>query len=82
MAEGGTTLEYTPTWVVALVCTVIVFISLTVERILHYIGKVYAYPFISTYLNQHKCSYASTYLILTFFFFLLVPQEKESEATF
>ncbi|XP_062085039.1 MLO-like protein 1 [Humulus lupulus] len=39
MAEGGTTLEYTPTWVVALVCTVIVFISLTVERIIHYTGK-------------------------------------------
>lgn len=39
MAEGGTTLEYTPTWVVALVCTVIVLISLTVERIIHYTGK-------------------------------------------
>ncbi|KAH9782445.1 MLO-like protein 1 [Citrus sinensis] len=40
MAEGGTTLEYTPTWVVALVCSVIVIISLAVERFLHYIGKV------------------------------------------
>ncbi|KAL6971817.1 MLO-like protein 1 [Sarracenia purpurea var. burkii] len=44
MAGGGdeaaeTTLEYTPTWVVALVCTVIVAISLAVERILHYTGK-------------------------------------------
>ncbi|KAF4346523.1 hypothetical protein G4B88_009225, partial [Cannabis sativa] len=39
MTEEGTTLEYTPTWVVALVCTVIVFISLTVERIIHYTGK-------------------------------------------
>ncbi|XP_015867941.3 MLO-like protein 1 [Ziziphus jujuba] len=39
MVEGGTTLEYTPTWVVALVCTVIVLISLTVERIIHYAGK-------------------------------------------
>ncbi|XP_060962345.1 MLO-like protein 1 [Cannabis sativa] len=39
MIEEGTTLEYTPTWVVALVCTVIVFISLTVERIIHYTGK-------------------------------------------
>lgn len=39
MAEGGTTLEYTPTWVVAVVCFVIVFISLVVERILHFIGK-------------------------------------------
>ncbi|KAL5542844.1 hypothetical protein UlMin_010554 [Ulmus minor] len=39
MAGGGTTLEYTPTWVVALVSTIIVFISLSVERIIHYIGK-------------------------------------------
>nr|GMC97526.1 MLO-like protein 1 [Ipomoea batatas] len=42
MAGGGgegTTLEQTPTWVVALVCTVIVAISLALERILHYLGK-------------------------------------------
>ncbi|KAJ0035940.1 hypothetical protein Pint_26487 [Pistacia integerrima] len=39
MAEGGTTLEYTPTWVVALVCSVIVVISLAVERLLHYVLK-------------------------------------------
>ncbi|KAD0221975.1 hypothetical protein R6Q59_026827 [Mikania micrantha] len=38
--EGeGTSLEFTPTWVVAAVCTVIVGISLAVERILHYTGK-------------------------------------------
>ncbi|KAM7521942.1 hypothetical protein LguiA_011844 [Lonicera macranthoides] len=38
--EGeGTTLEFTPTWVVAGVCTVIVAISLAVERLLHYGGK-------------------------------------------
>ncbi|XP_020538057.1 MLO-like protein 1 isoform X2 [Jatropha curcas] len=40
MAEGGRTLEYTPTWVVAVVCCVIVAISLAVERILHYLGKL------------------------------------------
>lgn len=41
MAGDGTaeTLEHTPTWVVAVVCTVIVFISLAVERSLHYLGK-------------------------------------------
>ncbi|XP_010528781.1 PREDICTED: MLO-like protein 1 [Tarenaya hassleriana] len=39
--EGeGTTLEFTPTWVVAAVCTVIVAISLAVERLLHYLGQV------------------------------------------
>ncbi|KAL0341418.1 UNVERIFIED_CONTAM: MLO-like protein 1 [Sesamum radiatum] len=38
--EGeGATLEYTPTWVVALVCTIIVAISLAAERILHFAGK-------------------------------------------
>ncbi|KAI3470261.1 hypothetical protein Pfo_026924 [Paulownia fortunei] len=43
MAGGGggeeVSLEYTPTWVVALVCTVIVAISLAAERVLHYTGK-------------------------------------------
>ncbi|KAJ4843292.1 MLO-like protein 1 [Turnera subulata] len=43
MAGGGgegENLEYTPTWVVAAVCTVIVAISLAVERALHY-GGIY-----------------------------------------
>ncbi|KAE8683390.1 Tetratricopeptide repeat superfamily protein isoform 1 [Hibiscus syriacus] len=39
MSGGVTTLEYTPTWVVAVVCFVIVFISLAVERLLHFLGK-------------------------------------------
>ncbi|XP_030536628.1 MLO-like protein 1 [Rhodamnia argentea] len=43
MAGGGggeeTNLEYTPTWVVAVVCSVIVAVSLAVERLLHYTGK-------------------------------------------
>ncbi|WCJ21797.1 Seven transmembrane MLO family protein [Euphorbia peplus] len=38
MAEGAT-LEHTPTWVVAVVCTFIVFISLFVERTLYQLGK-------------------------------------------
>ncbi|XP_072961899.1 MLO-like protein 13 isoform X1 [Typha angustifolia] len=39
-SEGSSsTLEYTPTWVVAGVCSVIVIISLVVERGLHYLGK-------------------------------------------
>ncbi|KAL6563556.1 hypothetical protein OROGR_002515 [Orobanche gracilis] len=37
--EEGSTLEFTPTWVVAVVCTLIVAISLALERLLHYIGK-------------------------------------------
>jgi mlo protein len=37
--EEETTLEFTPTWVVAAVCTFIVAISLAAERLLHYGGK-------------------------------------------
>ncbi|XP_027904814.1 MLO-like protein 1 [Vigna unguiculata] len=37
--EEGETLEFTPTWVVAAVCTVIVAISLAAERFLHFGGK-------------------------------------------
>ncbi|ERN20156.1 hypothetical protein AMTRI_Chr06g201430 [Amborella trichopoda] len=38
-AEAGLSLEYTPTWVVAAVCSVFVFISLFLERFLHFLGK-------------------------------------------
>uniref|UniRef100_A0A2P2MD18 MLO-like protein n=1 Tax=Rhizophora mucronata TaxID=61149 RepID=A0A2P2MD18_RHIMU len=38
--EEGVNLEFTPTWVVAVVCTVIVAVSLAVERLLHY-GGIY-----------------------------------------
>jgi hypothetical protein len=41
--EGGAgqiTLEHTPTWIVAAVCSVIVVISLLFERMLHRLGKV------------------------------------------
>lgn len=34
-------LELTPTWIIALVCSFIVFISLCLERFLHFLGKVY-----------------------------------------
>ena len=43
-AEAGVvpeiTLEYTPTWIVASVCSVIVVISLLFERMLHRLGKL------------------------------------------
>ncbi|KAL2454873.1 MLO-like protein 13 [Abeliophyllum distichum] len=42
MAEGGgLSFEYTPTWVVALVCFTIVFISFCAERGLHHLGKCF-----------------------------------------
>ncbi|XP_057433443.1 MLO-like protein 13 isoform X2 [Lotus japonicus] len=40
MAEAlNESLEYTPTWIVAVVCFIIVFISFCVERALHELGK-------------------------------------------
>ncbi|RDX94889.1 MLO-like protein 13, partial [Mucuna pruriens] len=42
--ELNQSLEYTPTWIVAVVCSIIVFISLCVERALHRLGK---------YLKKH-----------------------------
>lgn len=40
MGGEGASIEYTPTWVLALVCTVIVAISFALVRLLHYTGKV------------------------------------------
>ncbi|KAF7127073.1 hypothetical protein RHSIM_Rhsim11G0111900 [Rhododendron simsii] len=40
MVEESRSLEYTPTWVVAVVCFVIVLISLIAERGLHRLGKL------------------------------------------
>ncbi|WOL19215.1 MLO-like protein [Canna indica] len=42
MAGDGApeTLEYTPTWVIAAVCAVIIVISLAMERSLHHLGKI------------------------------------------
>ncbi|XP_027933227.1 MLO-like protein 13 isoform X2 [Vigna unguiculata] len=37
--ELNHSLEYTPTWIVAVVCSIIVFISLCVERALHKLGN-------------------------------------------
>ncbi|KAJ0091850.1 hypothetical protein Patl1_27146 [Pistacia atlantica] len=39
MASGGGGVEKNPTWVVAIVCSCIVVISLAFERSLHYLGK-------------------------------------------
>ncbi|KAH1082999.1 hypothetical protein J1N35_022760, partial [Gossypium stocksii] len=36
----GASLEYTPTWVLAVICTVIIAISLAIEHLLHYLGHV------------------------------------------
>ncbi|KAJ0638946.1 hypothetical protein HanHA300_Chr00c0015g0682561 [Helianthus annuus] len=35
----GESIEFTPTWVVAAVCTVMVGVSLALERLLHFAGK-------------------------------------------
>jgi mlo protein len=38
-ATEATTIEDTPTWIVAAVCSAIVLISFAFERSLHYLGK-------------------------------------------
>ena len=78
MAGGGTTLEYTPTWVVALVCTVIVLISLIVERILHYTGKACIHYLLLV------SSVMFSYVMLVMMWisnYVAVPQEKEPESS-
>ncbi|XP_058085174.1 MLO-like protein 13 isoform X2 [Magnolia sinica] len=39
MAGESVSFEHTPTWVVAVVCSIIIIVSLFVERMLHYLGK-------------------------------------------
>ena len=41
-AEGGKSLEQTPTWAVAVVCFVLVVVSIIIEHVIHLIGKVKA----------------------------------------
>lgn len=38
--KGGRSLEETPTWAVAVVCFVLVAISIIIEHIIHLLGKV------------------------------------------
>lgn len=39
-AAGGRSLEETPTWAVAVVCFILVLVSIFIEHIIHLIGKV------------------------------------------
>jgi mlo protein len=43
-----TALEFTPTWIVAGVCSLIVLLSLLAERGLHYLGKVCVISFLDS----------------------------------
>lgn len=56
--EEDLSLEYTPTWVVAAVCTVIVALSLAAERGLHYGGKVsrFTHTFLLMYYSVRALS--------------------------
>ena len=40
VANEAAALQFTPTWIVAAVCTILVLISLAAERGLHHLGKV------------------------------------------
>jgi hypothetical protein len=81
MAGGGEgqTLEYTPTWVVAVVCSVIVLISLSVERILHYLGKACIY--LNKLSPSSPVSHSVSNQSLFKFDVFAVSQEEEPEAS-
>ena len=64
-AKEGPTLEYTPTWVVAVVCSVIVAISLAVERLLHYTGKA---CLVFVHVNLFSASIISISLLVLDYF--------------
>lgn len=52
-ATGGRSLEQTPTWAVAVVCFVLVAVSIAIEYIIHLIGKViYLYGLKSSFQNM------------------------------
>ena len=69
--EEGETLEFTPTWVVAAVCTVIVAISLAAERFLHFGGKfLKAKDQKPLYEALQKIKEGFLFLFFLFFFFL------------
>jgi mlo protein len=66
-AGGGVTeitLEYTATWIVASVCSVIVAISLLFERMLHRLGKVRVRSLsqapIWRFVTVHPCNFLCT----------------------
>lgn len=50
-SEGGRSLEETPTWAVAVVCFVLVLISIIAEHIIHLIGKVHVYLRTHSYMS-------------------------------
>lgn len=79
MAGGGTTLEYTPTWVVAVICTFIVAISLAVERCLHCIGTVwYTTLRVHFFFVSKNLIRLSSFIV--FFPLLSETEDKEPEA--
>jgi mlo protein len=47
--SGGRSLTETPTWAVAVVCFVLLSISIIIEHIFHIIGKVY--------MHTYKCTF-------------------------
>lgn len=65
MAEGAPdddTLELTPTWILAIVCAVMVVISMAAERGLHYLGKVT--PFLSArFYYLEPLIFSGTYIV-------------------
>lgn len=67
--ELNDSLEYTPTWIVAVVCSIIVFISLCVERALHKLGKVNSH--LSIHISSGLVDFSTIFLFKGVVLFLL-----------
>ena len=83
MGGGGRSkempLEYTPTWVVASVCSVIVVISLALERLIHLLGKVFMPNSQSILLQSHSNFRSQAFESVSFFY--AVSEEEEPKAS-
>ena len=73
MAEERS-LEYTPTWVVAFICFIIVLLSLLAERGLHHLGKVRIY--ITVYICEFKL-YSLLVITLPLSLFQYLKRKKQ-----
>lgn len=74
--EADMKLEFTPTWIVAGVCSLIILVSLSAERYLHHLGMVP--PFASFSLTQFVWLSPGYALLILWNF--SGPQTQEPEA--
>lgn len=70
---GGRSLEQTPTWAVAIVCFVLVAISIVIEHVIHLIGEV------KKIIKLHACNNKNNNYVNLRRFYILVVQIQAQE---